>query len=1521
MLITLICEENLYSVFLPEKVRGKYWIEDPEKANDDPKRKILSIEEQEKKWCVRSGRKLQLYQLEDMQPATRIILEAGKMYAVEFDKKKKGYIFAEPFTEDRCRFQKYNVKNGAIINIGSGSDNQIQVKNPYVSAIHAQLSYVDGVWTILDNNSSNGIFVNEKRIYRTKKLELGDLIYILGIKIIVGPCFLAMNNPDNSVSLHTDLLTVYKPEAVLPYETPDEVIEKTYYRSPRFEKDITPLQLRIDAPSPQERDEQAPMILTVGPSLVMGTASFASATMTVINIVNNGGNVVTSIPSIVMAVSMLAGMVLFPYLMRRNERTRKLAREERRREKYLKYLENIRAEIRRASGVQQDILNENFPPVLFQIEESNFFDLTLWSRVIGRKNFLTVRLGVGNIPLQAKLTFPDQRFSIDDDVMRDKVNEFSEEIQMVTNVPVVYSMEKHRVSGIVGNSHAVGSVLHNILLQIDALHSYDEVKLVFLCEECDLEKYSYVKWMQHTWDNEFRMRYLASAPEEVRDLSAHFAHVIEKYRETPGVKCPHYLIVSTSKTLSDGCAFLADILNDSTLSGFSYLAVYDELKNLPKECTAIIQVNDSQGMLFDYQTGEQQINFVLDRVTRNDAVCASMNIAEYYLDLQGGKYVLPKMLTFLDMYQVGKYEHLNIANRWKENNAVLSLETPVGVNSDGGIFYLDLHENAHGPHGLIAGMTGSGKSEFIITFILSLAVNYSPDDVAFILIDYKGGGLVGAFDNEQYRLPHLSGTITNLDGSAITRSLLSIQSELRRRQVIFNEARKISNEGTMDIYKYQKLYRDGLVSAPLPHLFIIADEFAELKAQQPEFMTQLISTARIGRSLGVHLILATQKPSGVVNDQIWANSRFKICLKVQDKADSMDMLKRPDAAELIDTGRFYLQVGYNELFELGQSAWCGAPYQPRDVVETNVDEWVQMIDRQGKVVKETRPLKKQQNMGVARKQIVEIAQYISKIAEEEHLQARPLWLPEIPAVITVVQLEEKYQYKADSLLNPVIGEVDVPFDQQQKILTLPLSEKGNAICYGNAGSGKELFLTAILYSLYKNHSSRELHAYILDFGAETLKMFEQAPQTGGVVTAGEDERIKNLFRYLNHEIVRRKKILSESGENFENYHEKQPDEMPNIVILINNYTNFAEQYEQAEEGLLSLTRDCTKYGIYFIVTCVSLMGIRYKMQQNFPQIYVLQQNDKTDYVSILGNTGGVYPSKITGRGICRDRDVLEFQTAHVSEQTDKTAELIRTFCKNLKKDDAGYAVPIPVLPGTVHLKHLQQKEALFECVPIGMSIDTLDDICLNLKKESVIQILAMEYPDLRGFLEGVIGLFSRNSDCRLYVLDPDRMLRLSGIDAESYITEETGEAVRRLFADVVERHNAYKLNGTFESAEDSRPIVVFLVGLRKIKDKLDDDGRDKLKLILEKTRGEFQMSFWAADDYLASNSYSAETWCNGNGIWIGNGIEDQIRLKMPRRMESSGRMNFTDGYLVRQNICRQLKMLISDNMEAEKDDE
>lgn len=1461
MIVTYMCEDRLFNVFLPEKVRGQYWMENLEESITSMSRKLFNIEAVDGKWRIWANKTLKLYQEDETAAGEYIDLEEGHLYMVLLGKEqKKGYIFAERHDKERCTYTKYRVEQDTVLSVGKSGTNAIQIENPYVSGIHAQLTLQNGAWSILDHNSTNGIYVNNFRIHGNHSLKPGDVIYILGFKMVVGYLFIAMNNPDHSVTVRSNVLKEYESQQADEYEDFEEAEEKIYYRSPRFKGEISPFCLTIDAPSAPEKRDSTPLALSLAPSLVMGCASFASGLVSTLNMVRNGGDISAAIPTMIMCISMLCGMIVFPFVMKMRDKKMAKENELARRNKYLKYLDNIRAEINKESKRQKDIMTENYPNVLRLLGDPQFYERMLWSRVIGQEDFLTLRIGVGNVPFYAELKFPEQRFSIDDDIMREEVNQFSEERKMLESVPVTLSLQENRVSGIIGDAAAVEGMMHNLFLQIAALHSYDEVKVVFICEEKDLKKYEYVRWMQHSWNNEGTFRYLATSPEEVKELTAHFSRIINRRKEDPKEISPHYVVISASKALSDKCAFAAEILKDSGIQGFSFLAVYDEMKNLPKECSAVIQLNRTQGTMINrYSRMRENVIFVQDQAAGWDAVQNIMNIAGYRLDLQQGKYALPGMLTFLDMFGAGKIEHLNIAARWKENNPVLSLQTPIGVDSNGGSFYLDLHEKAHGPHGLVAGMTGSGKSEFIITFILSLAVNYHPDEVAFILIDYKGGGLTGVFENELYRLPHLAGTVTNLDGASITRSLLSIQSELRKRQAMFNEARRISNEGTMDIYKYQKLYRNGVVKEAVPHLFIISDEFAELKSQQPEFMDQLISTARIGRSLGVHLILATQKPNGVVNDQIWANSKFKICLKVQDRADSMDMLKRPDAAELVETGRFYLQVGYNELYELGQSAWCGAPYVPVDRVEKNIDDKVQIIGHLGNVIEEARPRREVKEKADAKKQIVEIMQYISQIAREENASAEALWLPEIPEIITTDNIKAKYHYRveSESVLNPVIGEYDDPFNQRQDILTLPLSHMGNAVVYGAVGSGKTTFLRAILYSLYEDHGSHILHTYILDFGGETLGMFMNAPQTADFVVAGEDEKINNLFSYLKREIDRRKKLFIEFGGDYISYIKAGQEIVPNIVVLINNYTNMIEQYEELDEKITVMTRECSKYGVYFVVTSPSVMGIRYRLQQNFTQTFVLQLNDESEYSGVLGRTGGLYPSRKLGRGIFKKQDVYIYQTAQVTEDTEHTGEFVRAFCSRLDKESGQKkAAPIPVMPKILYQNSFAGKEIDYQSIPVGIKSSTLESRYVNMRKYGVLPVFAMEHDDITYFLEGLVNLLFQSRTIETYLIDPNRRLSLERQDQKHCITENIEDRIAEFFGETVTRHNTYKsLNGNVPEDFDMHPVIIVINGLQNLKDRLSDDGKSKLKLMMEKTHGKLNLSFIIADFFCRRNCY------------------------------------------------------------------
>lgn len=310
---------------------------------------------------------------------------------------------------------------------------------------------------------------------------------------------------------------------------------------------------------------------------------------------------------------------------------------------------------------------------------------------------------------------------------------------------------------------------------------------------------------------------------------------------------------------------------------------------LPLHCDKIIQIEDeNQAELYDVENKEDSKKFVFNTVSDIRLKKAINILAPVFCEEISLESSLRKNISLFEVLGIYNVNDLRLTERWQKSKIYDSMAVPLGVNAKEDVVYLDLHENFHGPHGLVAGTTGSGKSEILQTYILGAATLFHPYEIGFVIIDFKGGGMVNQFK----KLPHLIGAITNIDGKAINRSLKSIKAELLKRQSLFAEM------GVNHIDKYIKVYKEGKAKIALPHLVIIVDEFAELKAEQPEFMKELISAARIGRSLGVHLILATQKPAGQVNDQIWSNSKFKLCLKVQTQEDSNEVLKSPLAAEI-----------------------------------------------------------------------------------------------------------------------------------------------------------------------------------------------------------------------------------------------------------------------------------------------------------------------------------------------------------------------------------------------------------------------------------------------------------------------------------------------------------------------------------------------------------------------------------------------------------------------------------------------
>ena len=1038
--------------------------------------------------------------------------------------------------------------------------------------------------------------------------------------------------------------------------------------------------------------------------------------------------------------------------------------------------------------------------------------------------------------------------------------------------------------------------INGVVLQLLTLHSPIDLKIVVFTDDIHKFKWNYLKYTNHNWSDDHSTRFFATTQEDMKALSQFLDNELlsrkeiktEKEKESSDLNKEklddyelydsYYLIITDNYKLIRKYKFVNDLLESQYNYGFSMLIIDKDMKNIPKESKKFLVITDSEsGMFNDKVREEDTIKFQADYAVGLDMRKVGRIVGNIPVQGRDEESQLPTMLSFLQMYRVGKIEQLNVRNRWSSSDPINSLSAPVGVHTNGELFNLDLHEKYDGPHGLIAGSTGSGKSEFIITYILSMALNYDPKEVQFVLIDYKGGGLAGAFENRELgiAIPHLAGTITNLDVAEMNRSLVSIESELKRRQRQFNKVKEQTGESTMDIYKYQRLYREGLIDEPISHLFIISDEFAELKAQQPDFMAQLVSTARIGRSLGVHLILATQKPSGVVNDQIWSNSKFKVCLKVATRSDSMEMLKRPEAASIKETGRFYLQVGYDEYFDIGQSAWAGDKYIPVERIIKKVDDSISIVDNYGNVIKKSVETQKQaaQTLDLG-DQLTNIVSYLHKIAVEDDFQAKKLWLPSLRKKIYLDKLIRDYSIKKESdfEIKAVIGEYDAPAEQEQGLLTLDLLNDGNVLIYGLPGSGKENLISTIICYLSSFMSPADINFYIGDFGSETLKMFNKLPQVGDAFVTEETQKLENLIKMLDKELVRRKKDYSEFGGNYLEYCKLSHKKDPFIVVALNNFENFQENYPKMLDVFSALFRDGSKYGIVFIVTTTQQNAIRMRVAQSFANKICLKMPNDTDYRDLLGSPRGMIPVNNYGRGIISldSGSTYEFQTAEVCNREERT-QFIRSYGEKLSNRYGELrAKKIPVLPDIVYVENVEHELKDLTCIPIGIEKNSLEVYVYNFLEYKVNLIAAKSIKSHIYFVYALIKQMLSLSNVKVHVIDALNIYRGNYKNIDLY-QDNMEEAFVK----------TYKNVQADSSLKDQH--VYFILGISEFKEKVAKKYNKNFELLFTNVSKCKNNTFLYFDD---SNSYKkiqVEDWFrdyinNTYGIWLGEDIGTQVSL-------------------------------------------
>lgn len=1041
-----------------------------------------------------------------------------------------------------------------------------------------------------------------------------------------------------------------------------------YKRSPRIIKKCEEFSLRLSPPKPLPQKKKGELFQMILPPLLMLTV-----TILVSILMKRGMFVFISAAS--MGVTVLISIIRYINSRKDGKDDKKI-----RVEKYQEYLLNKRKEIFAAYTTEKEAYEYNYPNITELSRMVNSYSSRIYERSPHDDDFLKISLGTALVPSMVNVSFEKDELKTEDDALEDEALELKKEFSLIEK-PVVVDLKNAHL-GLTGDSSIIHKQLKILLAELTFFRSYHDLEIVFLYNEQYSSDFDWLRWYPHFKIHALNCTGLINTERKRDQILGSLNQILKerKIKEDESKKdsmfLPHFLfIIDEPKWIMDH-SIMEYIGRDGSNIGFSIIYTSQQRANLPENIGTIAEfLNSHDARLVLEEKDERKILFKLQNADVVDFEWMARNLGVLNHQ-QGVSARIPESITFLKMYGVQKPSELNIAQRWSRNDSSKSLAVPLGARAEDDYVYLNLHEKAHGPHGLVAGTTGSGKSEIIQSYILSLAVNFSPYEVAFLLIDYKGGGMASLFRN----LPHLLGTITNLDGSQSQRAMSSIKAELARRQNIFND------NNVNHINNYNTLVKTGVAKEPLPHLFIISDEFAELKKEQPDFMKELVSTARIGRSLGVHLILATQKPTGVVDDQIWSNSRFKLALKVQDESDSKEILKTADAANITQTGRAYLQVGNNEIYELFQSAWSGASYDDEKGMDKK-DERVYIINElgQGELVNQDLSGSSGE-VKLLRTQLDAVVDYIADYYSSLNMmQVTKPWLP--PLTEKMINPVKAVKSTDSISLDLNLGVVDIPEQQLQAQYTVNTAKDGNILYVAASGFGKTVFLTTCALTLAATNSVNNLNLYILDLGNSGLISLKKLHHTADYIVFDDDERISKFVRIISDEISSRKRKFAEAAvQNFEVYNQVSDQKMKAIVILIDNMDVVKEMNYDMDEFMQKVLRDGQGLGIFVISSVNRSNAIRYSIINYFRCRVCGYTVDETDAQSLLGRTKYKL-NEIKGRTLVKYDDSVCYMQNYVMCDFENEIEYNKGIDNWINDINSLYpediAPKIPVLPETL----------------------------------------------------------------------------------------------------------------------------------------------------------------------------------------------------------------------------------------------
>jgi len=881
----------------------------------------------------------------------------------------------------------------------------------------------------------------------------------------------------------------------------------------------------------------------------------------------------------------------------------------------------------------------------------------LWERSPGHDDFLRIRFGIGN-RTAGSVTVSGAKSAGSDTA--------ADQVPVARSVPIATDLGVLGAVGIAGDPRLSRSALAWAVMQLAVAHGPSELRLVLLTD--DPASWRWIRWLPHVrppgdaygWLNVGTDQ--ASRHKRVTELRELISSRLggagtgpgagnwpappsgASWGGSPGAGSPGGFTMHSGQLpavvlVIDGYAQVRhipgidEILSYGPAAGVLVLCRDNHRRELPRYCAALLETDLASGT----GTYQESASGRLEQVTRLDRVRASWADAtaralaplrDRASDAGAGNG------SPIRLSELWNYEQMHpavIRDLWRRRNR--STQVPLGKLPDETPFVLDIAKD--GPHMLVGGTTGSGKSEFLQTFIASLVHANPPDALNFILIDYKGGAAFEAYS----RLPHVTGFLRNLDDHLGHRVLLALSAEMKYRQRLLAEASRPSIES---------YWAAGSPNGPLPRLLIVVDEFARLKEEMPDVLAEMTKVTVIGRSVGVHLVLATQRPAGVVTPDIQANTALRLALRVLDAPDSTAVIGIPDAHLISkkEPGRGFARTESSTVVPflgayVGGPADGGASAAVDERRPTPLTVSVRPFDRAGRPA----PLDDSELIGGPSGSQpptgpTDLSVLVDAVlATGEQAPARKAWLEALPSTLPLSALAPLSRRDAGLLAPLRYGMGDLPGEQRQAVAAFDVESGLNLLIGGAAQTGKTTVLRTLAAEIARGCSPGDVHLYVLDCNTGALDLLQRLPHCGAVIRHTEADRAARLFDRLEAEVDRRRNLLAERG--FASVGEQRAaasaaERLPYLVLLLDGWEEFNSTLGQLDgnrlaAALAKLATQGTGAGLRVIATGgQQALG---KLSSGFPKRIVLRLSSPADLAGVGVPKGAMPANPGPGRGV------------------------------------------------------------------------------------------------------------------------------------------------------------------------------------------------------------------------------------------------------------------------------------------------